>query len=89
MRLAFTAWSPPSEIRHTRHDPGPQVDTRRGPPSVTSLAQTACMAQDPKSRKTPLSAGYSKGLEVLSQEPVEGHCFLWNMQGLNPPAPLN
>lgn len=35
-------------------------------------------------RKDPLDqAGRSQGLDVLSQEPGKGQCFLWNVQGLD------
>lgn len=38
--------------------------------------------------KAPYQAGYSKDLEVISQETVKGQSFIWYMKSLNNPGLL-
>ena len=65
-----------------RHPPAPPIIHIVG---INYLA----LAQGPGIQRQSYQAGYSKGLEVISQELVKDQPFLCNVQGLNNPGLLS
>ena len=75
------------EIKERQHGPGEHKQAF----TINHVVSINCL-RGPKTSSTQrhtYQIGCAKGLEVISQKQVKGHCRLWNRQGLNTPTPLS